>query len=427
MAKHAFRNAGWCTLLLAASRVMGGDVINGNAPAPAFTTPAMQDDLTNSQMQVFIPSGAEGNGILTDPFRYDNIVARPHVDYQLQYGNGVQSTPGKQQNSFIHQLSPGARVDLGRYWSADFSPTLRYYSNSHFKDEFDYTASLTGNTSYGDWTFGLAQTVSSSSAPLAETGAQTDQEAYNTTLTSSYYFNDKMSTDLQVEQSLNYVTNPYGAATNSTSTLGTREWSTMDWFNYTFWARFNAGIGAGGGYVDSDSGINQTFEQVQARARWRATDKISFQVSGGFEDLQYTVQGLSDVINPIFNASVQYQPFKVTQISLTASRTISSSYYYILAQNSETTSVSLDWNQRLLKEFTLDMTFGYNAEDYKTSILQYSINRTDTSYSFNARLSHNLMRRGTWALTYQVTDNQSNQQGFGYTSTLYGLELSYKY
>ncbi len=433
MAKQALKNAGWCTLLLAAGRVMAGDVVNGNAPTQPLTTPAMQDDLANNQMEVFVPSGAEAGTPLTDPFRYDNFVVRPHFDYQLQYGNGIQSTPGNPQSGFIHTLAPGVKVDLGRYWSADFTPTLRYYSNKNFKDEFDYTGNLVGNTSYGDWIFGLSQSISSSSSPLSETGTQTDQQAYNTILTASYFFNDRLSTDLEAEQDLNYVTDPFGATTNNVNanSQGTKQWSSLDWLNYTFWARFNAGIGAGAGYVISDTGINQIFEQVQARARWRATDKISFNVSGGFEDRQYTVVGFADVMNPIFSASVQYQPVKVTEITLTASRTVSSSYYYIVDQATEDTRLSLDWSQELLKKFTLDMTFSYDNEAYTTSIGTpggtFANNRSDTSYSFNAKLSHNFLRRGTWALTYQVTDSQSNQQGLGYNSSLYGLELSYRY
>jgi len=238
-----------------------------------------------------------------------------------------------------------------------------------------------------------------------------------------------LSTDLQAEQDLNYVTDPIGISTNSASstTLGTKQWSTLDWLNYTCWARLNVGIGAGAGYVESDTGINQIFEQVQARARWRATDKISFNLSGGFEDIQYTVANFGDVLNPIFSATIQYQPVSVTQLSLTASRTISSSYYYILDQATENTQLSLDWSQQLLEKFTLDMTFSYVSEDYTTSVLGSSHTRSDTSYSFNAKLGRNFMRRGTWALTYQVTDSQSNQHGLGYNSTLYGFELTYRY
>jgi hypothetical protein len=429
MARQAFRNAGWCTLLLAATRAMGGQDVLGGA-RPVLITTAGQDDLTNSQMSVFIPFGSAGKSSLSEPFQYDHIVVRPHIDYQVQYGDGIQSGPGNPQNSVIQVLEPGVRVDFGRYWSADFSPTLRYYTNSKFKSEFDYTASLSGGTSYGNWNFGVSQIATVSSTPLAETAAQTDQSDYNTALTANYFFNDVMSLDLAVSQDLNYITNPYGISTNSTSVEGTRTWSTMDWLNYTIAPRLNAGIGAGGGYVNADAVADQTFENFQGRVRWRATDKISLNLSAGFTDTQYSLKGESGSLNPIFNASIQYGPFKETQITLSAAQDVASSSYYIRANSTVNTTVTMELNQQLLRKFNLDLAFNYAATDYSESLnttVGISSNRTDDTYGFNAKLSHPFLKRGTWDLTYQYTDNQSNAGGFGYNSTLFGFEINYNY
>jgi uncharacterized protein (PEP-CTERM system associated) len=117
----------------------------------------------------------------------------------------------------------------------------------------------------------------------------------------------------------------------------------------------------------------------------------------------------------------------VTEIKLTASRSVSASSYYILAENSVNTIVSLDLNQRLLKKFTADLNFTYTSEDYTVSVLPDSGNRTDNSYSFIARLSHPFARRGTWSLVYQYSDNQSTMGGFGYNNTMAGAEVSYTY
>ena len=430
MAKQAFRNAGWCTLLFTAARVMAGqDVINGPAPTQPLTTPAMQEDLASGQMEVFVPSGAESKGNLPDPFKYDNIVFRPHVDYSLQYATGVQSAPGNAQGTVVNQLTPGMKVDLGKYWSIDYSPTLRYYSSSQLTDEFDYTASLVGNTSFGDWDFSLSQNASSSSAPLAETGTQTDEEDYTTSATATYLFNEAITLDTTVSQNLDYVTNPYGY-TNSPTAQGsqaTRTWTIQESLNYQVWPRLTFSLIPSGGYVNADAVANQTFEEVSGQIRWRATDKISLKLSGGFEDQQFLAQGYSDSLNPVFSASIQYQPFPVTEITLTASRTVNASSYYILAQNSEDTLVSLDLNQRLLKKFNADLTFTYTSEDYTVSLLNRSGNRTDNMYSFNARLSHPFCRRGTWSLIYQYSENQSTVGGLGYNNTMVGAELNYAY
>jgi hypothetical protein len=431
MAKQAFRNAGWCTLLFAASRVMAGlDVINGPAPTQPLTTPAMQEDLSTSQMEVFIPSGAEAMGNLPEPFKYDNIVVRPHIDYELEYATGVQSAPGNPQATIVNQLMPGVKVDLGSHWSVDYSPTLRYYSSSQLKDEFDYTASLIGNTTFGDWNFGVSQIATVSSSPLTETGTQTDEEDYTTVLVASYIFNESMSLDTTLSQNLDYVTDPFGIGTNSAAasqSYGTRTWSIKESLNYEFWPRLTVSLEPSGGYIGSDAVANQTFEDVEARVRWRATDKISLDLSGGFDDQQYLAAGYSDSLNPVFSASIQYQPFQVTEITLMASRSVTASSYYVLAQNSENTLVSLDLNQRLLRKFAADLMFTYTAEDYTTSIGPGSANRSDDLYSFTARLSHPFARRGTWSLIYQYSENQSTVGGFGYNNTMVGAEVNYTY
>ena len=98
---------------------------------------------------------------------------------------------------------------------------------------------LTGGVSYEDWTFGLTQTAQLTSAPLAETGGQTDLSTYLTTLSASYAFNSRVSTDLSLNQSVNQVS----------GFQNSWDWNTLDWLNYDFWPRLNAGLGVGAGYV----------------------------------------------------------------------------------------------------------------------------------------------------------------------------------
>jgi hypothetical protein len=59
--------------------------------------------------------------------------------------------------------------------------------------------------------------------------------------------------------------------------------------------------------------------------------------------------------------------------------------------------------------------------------LLYVQNRTDDYYSFNARLSHPLFRRGTWGISYQYNDNQSSATGFSYKGSQAGFDVSYSY
>ena len=128
--------------------------------------------------------------------------------------------------------------------------------------------------------------------------------------------------------------------------------------------------------------------------QWRATDKLSFAVNGGFEDRQILASGYKAELNPTFGASIEYAPFDHTQITLAAGRTVSSSDYNIIAQTTENTTVSLSFNQRLLEEFNLGVGLGYTQTQYTVALGNISDARTDNNYNFNARLAHTFLKRG---------------------------------
>jgi Putative beta-barrel porin 2 len=395
------------------------------------TPPAVYDEETNNQMDVFNSNPSAANSLADEPFHWGLLTLRPHVFYSLTYGDGLESSPSNHQSTAINEISPGMLINIGRHWTLDYTPTLKYYSNRHFQDSLDQSVVLTGGTSYGDWTFGISQSYASTSDPQVETATQTPTETYSTALNASWQFGDQMSVDFNLQQDFQFTSQPVGlggtnSQFNSFQNLeeNTREWSTLEWLNYQFAPRLDAGIGAGVGYVSVETGPDQTYEQLRGRVNWRATDKISFEVNAGFEDRQFQTGGEGDLFNPLFGAAIQYQPFEQTRISLDASRSVVPSYFQDQVQ--ENTSVSADLNQRLLQKFYFDLSVGYTSVDYEgTTGLGGS--RTDNYYFLNARLSHPFLKRGTLAIFYQHTENSSSQRGFGYSSNQVGLEVGYSY
>jgi hypothetical protein len=384
-------------------------------PQSAATIEPVWEQTQTNQFEVFSPAGTAASSSLDQPFQWGPVTARPHLLYRLFYATGLPLSPGNQQNTAIQEFSPGIAFDIGTHWTLDYSPTLRFYSNHNFKNEFDNSITLTGATAYEDWTFGFSQSYVSSDSPEVQTGTQTSQEIYATALTASYAFNSKMSLDMGLYQNLQFTENFQNS----------RDWSTMEWLNYQFWPRFNAGIGAGVGYVNVNIGPDQIYEQTSGRINWRATDKISFQVNAGFEDRQFLSSGSGDLLSPTFGGAIQYQPFDVTKISLNASRSITPSYFQ--DQVSENTSVSCDLNQRLFGKYYLDLNAGYNMTEYDASTSAGSANPDNDYYTFNARLSRSFLKRGSLAVFYQYSGISSTEPGFTYSGSQVGIEIGYKY
>ena len=385
------------------------------APPPSVSvTPPAVLEAPPSEMQVFssenpISSFPEE----TQPLQVGPVALRPHVFYQFLYGTGIQSSPGQGHDTIIQSLAPGMLLVLTPRWTLDYTPTLNFYSDKSFKDNVGQSVTLTGGASYETWMFGLSQNFTYSSSPEAQTGTQTGQDTYSTALTASCPLNSKMSVDLGLSQYLDF---PSGFQTSKT-------WSTLDWLNYEFWPRLTAGVGAGVGYVNASP--NMMFEQLQGRVGWRATDKISFQVSGGAEFTQTTDDSSNPLANPILGASIQYQPFEQTKLSLGASRVMSPSYYD--NQISEVTSVNGNLNQRLLGKLFLDVSAGYTWNKYTALSSGVADQPASDYYSVNVQLSIAILKRGTVAVFYNYSDNSTSQAGLSYNSSQVGFNLGFRY
>ncbi|HTX22405.1 MAG TPA: outer membrane beta-barrel protein [Candidatus Aquilonibacter sp.] len=415
-------------------------------PAVSATPSAVQQQQDSNPMQVFSPSETGPNfSSFTSPFQWGPVTVRPHVDYQFLYGNGVNSSPGQQQNTIVQTLSPGVLFDLGSHWTLDYTPTLNFYSSGSFQNTVDHSVQLGWGTGYGDWFFSGSQSCSFSSDPTVEIAAQTDQQTYSTALNAVYQINSKLSLDLGLSQNFNYIGNTQSSTNQLQNLSNSREWSMMDWLNYHFRPRLSVGVGVGAGYVNEDAGPDSINEQYQGQLNWRATDKISFQLSGGLQDQQYLSGGAGDLLTPIFSASIQYQPFAQTYLTVGASRTVGTSYFE--NQVTENTGINADLSQRLLGKLYLDLNGGYGITKYVSTAslsnqIGYGAGRNDDTYSFSVRLTCPLLKRATISVFYQYSKNSSSQTGylqfyqtdyllsqsaFAYTSSQIGFEIGYRF
>ena len=426
----------WKTTLLCAVALAPGAMaqsILAPPPAPPPLVPsAVQEYQTNQpvQMQVFSPS-VPATSQPSEPFQIGPVVIRPNIFYQFLYGNGIQSAAGEQQNTIAQSFSPGVLLQEGLHWSLSYTPTFTFYSSSAFRNTINQNVQLQWGTTWRDWLMTASQSYVYSDVPEVQTAGQTVQHTYATVFSGTYHINQALSTDI----GLNQTFNNYGQSTSTNLSLAlanSRAWSTMDWLNDQFWPRFNAGIGVGLGYNQQQFSPDWVDQQFQAQLSWRATDKISFQISGGLQAQQYTSGGASGLVTPIFGGGLQYLPFDQTKFSVTASRTVSTSAYE--NQVIETTSIIGDFNQRLFGRVFLDLNGGYSWDDYKASAATISAARNDNIYTFNASLSSSFPKRGTVSIFYQYSENSSSQNGFtagssafGFSSNQVGFSISYTY
>ena len=380
------------------------------APGPQSPDPTPTAMQQANEMDVFASPQPQTE---SQPLKWGMLTLRPHPYYQFLYADGLQYTNNQVAHTIIHNISPGALLEIGRHWTLDYTPLWTIYSNNQFQNTFGQAVRLVGGTTYDDWILGLSQSYTDADTLSTVTASQTRTETFFTTLNGSYSMNSKMSLDLALNQ--NFV------SANQFSSY--HEWSTLDWLNYQFWPRLNAAVGVGGGYDNEKIGPDMTFQQAQGRVNWRATDKISFQLHGGVEIRQFLSGGRATLVTPIFDATIQYQPFEQTRIYISGSRTVASSF--LQDQITETTGVSAGLNQRLLGKLFLDLNGGYQLVKYVNT--GGSNRGEDNFYSFNVRLSRVFLKRGTIAVLYQISKDNSSQPGYSFTSHQVGFQVGYSF
>jgi hypothetical protein len=349
------------------------------------------------------------------PFQWGPVAFRPHVFYSFSYGDGIQSQPGNQKKTALHSFSPGVLMQIGRHWTADYTPSLKFYSNKAFRDTVDHALSIAGFASATDLTVQLSDGFSHTTDPRIETGRQTARTNNSTALTASYRLSRRTRLVTTLSQNLDFVEDSPNSYV----------WGIESLVHYQFSQRLDVGAGLGYGYVMVDPGTDMTYVRPTARIGWRPTRKLGFDVHVGAEQRAFKQEGADNLNTPTYGASASYQPFETTSISVTANRSVSASYFS--NQANENTSWAINLSQRLLEHFHLSAGVTHRKTRYIDTFGALAIGRDDESYSYDARLSTSFLQRGSIATFYRRTRNTSTLSLFSFTSNQVGFEIGFRY
>jgi len=326
----------------------------------------------------------------------------------------------------IQTISPTLSFDFGRHWSLSYAPTWTYYSSKELDDTFDQSFGLHGGMIGLHWLLTLDQTLAIASPTLYETGRQTAQKTWGTSVSAARSIGSRFNLELN------------GNVTGLQTDIGndSRDWSTDDWFLVQISPYLNVGVGPTLGYVDIADSPDQTYQRFMGRLSFSPTHKIGLNASGGVERRQTKSSLSKDIENPILNLSATYHPFETTTLSASFDHTVSTSLY----DNQVTVGSNwrLHFEQRLLGHFYFSADWTNTENEYKSTtfaavpsptagpvIPPVSLpGRKDKIEEFNCRLSTQLFKRLSIAATYQQTDNNSSQGLYDISSRQFGIELN---
>ena len=273
----------------------------------------------------------------------------------------------------------------GNFIALTYAPNAFLFVNHSENNALQHIISLTGQYRFPLLTLSLSQDVQilDGTGLNADTGTgtcftrtnldvagRTRVNIYATQLNANYSLTGKTF----LTGGLGYSVNDYASLISSSVLSGNF------YFNYTYSPKLSIGLGLAGGYnkVGSPS-QNQTYEQINARASYELTGKVSASLTAGVEFRQVENSGVQDNGSPVFDGSLFYQPFDGTSISLSFSRRTQNSAT-LFGQDFHSTSFTLSARQRFLQRIFFGLTVGYENSEYFSTISGLSSTRSDDYY-----------------------------------------------
>lgn len=387
------------------------------APIPSAPEPPPDFRQSPTVQNEAVPPAEAAAGTLqeTSPYKWGPVTLYPHLLYRFLYGDGIEVSQGVRASTYENDVSPGLLFDLGKLWTLDYTPTWTLYSNHQFTDTLDQAVNLNGGTTYGDWILQFSQSYDYINQPLIETGGQTTQQTFSTAFTASYHFGSRMQLDSTPSQTLQFTKD----------FSDSREWSDDEKLHYLFSKHLDAFVALGLGYVEESGSSDMNYITPSMGIACHPSDKISAEIDAGFEDRQFLGSGASDLVTPVFDASINYQPVTTTKFAVNGTREVDVSPFQ--DQVTKTTNLSADLNQRLLQHFYLDASLGQEWVDYVSSVSNASPERDDKIYTAKVNLSTTFFSRGTVSVFYEDSHDSSTTSGFSFTSHQVGFEIGYRY
>ena len=199
----------------------------------------------------------------------------------------------------------------------------------------------------------------------------------------------------------------------------------LEWFHYQFTQQLDTALGLGPGYVEINNGADMNYYKFLGKIDWQPGTKLNLHLDGGLDHRRLRTAKARYIDNPFATASIGYKIFEQTNLTIGVSRSVTASYFSIQLQK------SLSWNagvnQRLLGQFNLNLSAGYQKSNYDQASSTATGARADNNHWYDARLSTVVLKRGSVSIFYLTSKNSSSTPGYSFSSDQYGLELRYQY
>jgi hypothetical protein len=395
-------------------------------PEPIASEPPLPVEATRPSRDVQVETNGNPVNENFRRFRYNVGVTVREV-----YDDNINISSTQRISDSYTVIEPGIHLGFGdssggfNYLTFDYIASVYFFAEQTERDTVEHLIHLAAQHDFGHLVLGLSQEVrildgtslnslSNTTGVQANTdvGGATRVNTYTTTVNGTYDLTGKLFLSGQVS----YAISDYETL------IGSQVASGNIYINYVYSPKLVIGVGATGGVNSSDGPTdNETFEQMNARANYIVSGKISLSVSGGLEFRQFG--GGGDSVSPVYEIAGSYRPFENTIITIAGSRRTNSSAS-LAGQDYSQTSISLTFSQRLFSRVTLGLGVGYLNSDYLSASNGASTARSDDYFYIEPSIDLNITRYWTVGVYYLYRQDSSTLDLFSFYDNQFGVRSS---
>ncbi len=407
------------------------------APDEAAAAVGEEDRLIEQAAQALPPPdlpqpGLEGIATEEQSAVPRRIRYRVGLAVRTVYDDNINLTQIDREGDFYTSIEPTIEIGYGQadgnFVQLVYQPNAFIFFDHSENNAVQHIIALTGQYRFPLLSLSLSQDVQLLDGTGLDTATGTGTDFTRTNLdvsnrTKVDIYTTRINSNYSLTGKTFLTASLYYSLSDYESLLSSSVISGNFYLNYNYSPKLAVGLGASGGYnfVESPS-QDETFEQINARASYELTGKVSASLSAGVEFRQVEGGG-QDNGSPVFDGSLFYQPFDGTSLSLSFSRRTQNSAV-LAGQDFHSTQVTLSARQRFLQRIYLGLSVGYENSGYFSTSTGISSTRTDDYYFIQASLDFNLTSFWSAGVFYLYREDDSSLSLFSFYDNQFGLRSS---
>jgi len=345
----------------------------------------------------------------------------PMLNAGVVYDDNIFISNTNRQGDVIFNIGAGLAIEMGDYRQLQENYLLlEYIASGYFfskysaQNSFGQDASLLGQYRFNQLAVQLESNYQYINGAQRQVGGFTTRNILVSDLRFIYDLSEKTTFDLEFGQDANMYNSPYNSSYFYQALAG------MD---YLVLPKVRIGLEGIVGFIDAQNNPDQTYQIVNARAKYDLTGKLALKATGGVQFTQYQSGGEPMNTSPVFSLGAEYLPFPNTTVSLLGYRNLQVSPS-LSNQNYWATGVELGVTQLVAQKFQVGVSGGYENDYYIPNTANTVATRRDNFFFIEPQISYNFLKYLTASVFYQYRFNDSDQQVNTWYDNQVGFEIS---